>query len=321
MITDKTDLPSLFDLNYTPIKFWLNDDVSANPKTPPIQFNLLQFHSNGEEVLKSMIRFARPKPIIDSLSCDLLQKCYASGAPNGKSKLKTAQALKRKKASMRKGGGGEEAGKGNGRVSDEKQKLYDQCINAPCPFRYLRPKEREREAMREKLGLISKDRQRETEIQRKGGLFTMGVTDEPMRIGTPGLDYISLGIFTEEELPKYKVTVEDGRRLAKEYSRVLMKQHRARRVEQCNLMNMKKAAIEALPENLKMAALEPDSTPFPANRGTATLTPPIEGYLEKIMDAAKKRSTSYPVESNGKSFKATRPRFSEEHHSLKAEEV
>ena len=44
------------------------------------------------------------------------------------------------------------------------------------------------------------------------------VTDEPIRIGIVGLDYVALWIFTEDELPKYKVTVEDGKRLAKEYS-------------------------------------------------------------------------------------------------------
>ncbi|KAL1205355.1 hypothetical protein V5N11_011634 [Cardamine amara subsp. amara] len=239
-----------------------------------------------------MIRFARPKSLIDSLSYDLLQKCYASGTPKGKSKLKTVQALKRSKLTINKrGGGGEEAVKGKGRISDEKQKLYDQCINAPCPVRYLRPKDIEREAKREKLGLISKDKQKEMEIQKKAGLFTVKVTDEPMRIGTPGLDYISLGIFTEDELPKYKVTVEEGKRLAKEYSRVLMREHRARRVAENNLMKMRKAALEALPENLKKAALERDLTPFPANRGMATLTPPIEGYLEKLMNAAKKSSS------------------------------
>uniref|UniRef100_A0A1J3IHC5 Uncharacterized protein n=1 Tax=Noccaea caerulescens TaxID=107243 RepID=A0A1J3IHC5_NOCCA len=241
-----------------------------------------------------MIRLARPKLTIDSLSYNLLQRCYASGTPKGKSKLKTRQALKRNKVTTKKGGGGgngEEAGKGRGRISDEKQKLYDQCINAPCPVRYLRPKEREREAMREKLGLISKARQREMEIQKKAGHFSMKVSDEPMRIGAPGLDYISLGIFTEDELPKYKVTVEDGKRLAKEYSRVLMREHRAKQVAEKNLLKLQEAAMEALPEDLKMAALEPDLTPFPAIRGMATLTPPVEGYFEKIMNAAKKSST------------------------------
>ncbi|CAB79114.1 hypothetical protein [Arabidopsis thaliana] len=223
-----------------------------------------------------MIRFARPKPIIDSVSYNLLQKCYASGTPKGKSKLKTGQSLKRNKLTIKKGGGngggrgGDEVDKGKGRISD-------QCINAPCPVRYLRPKEREREARREKLGLISKARQKEIDFQKKGGSFTMGVTTAPMRIGTPGLDYISLGIFTEDELPKYKVTVEDGIRLAKEYSRVLMREHRARRVAEISLMKMRNAAVEALPENLKKAALVRDLTPFPVSRGTVRLLHLLKG--------------------------------------------
>ncbi|XP_051215214.1 uncharacterized protein [Lolium perenne] len=52
----------------------------------------------------------------------------------------------------------------------------------------------------------------------------------------------------------------------------------------------KKEAIAALPERLQAAALIPDMTPFPANRYMATLTPPIEGYIEKVRDAAKKYS-------------------------------
>ncbi|CAE6185204.1 unnamed protein product [Arabidopsis arenosa] len=163
-----------------------------------------------------------------------------------------------------------------------KQKLYDQCINAPCPVRYLRPKEREREAKREKLGLISKARQKEIDFQKKGGSFAMGVTTEPMRIGTQGLDYISLGIFTEDELPKYKVTVEDGIRLAKEYSRVLMREHRARRVAEINLVKLRKAAIEALPENLRKGALERDLTPFPVNRDWLLLHLLLKGIWRRL---------------------------------------
>ncbi|KAF8096146.1 hypothetical protein N665_0317s0052 [Sinapis alba] len=232
-----------------------------------------------------MIRFTRTKPILDSLSHDLLQKCYASGGtPRGKSKLKTIQALKRHKATTKRGG--EEAGKEKGTISDH-------CINPPCPVRYLRPKERDREAKREKLGLISKARQREIDIQKKLGPFTTTrVTDEPIRIAVAGLDYVTLGIFTEDELPKYKVTVEDGKRLAKEYSRVLMKEHREKRVAEIDLMKMRKAALEALPVNLKKAALERDTTPFPAIRGTATVMPPVEGYLERIMNAANKKRSS-----------------------------
>lgn len=249
-----------------------------------------------------MIRITRPKPIIESLTYNLIQRCSAGGTPKGKAKLKTGQPLKRNKLSTKKGGGktpgaagagdGEEATKGKGRISDEKQKLYEQCLNAPCPVRSLTPKEASREAQREKLGLISKEKQRDTEIQKKGGAAAMGsIADEPIRIGTAGLDYVSLGIFGADELVKYKVTAEDGERLAKENSKVLMREHRERRAAETVLLSMKREAIEALPEKLKVAALEPDLTPFPANRGMATLTPPIEGYLEKVMDAAKKSSS------------------------------
>ncbi|KAK3155845.1 hypothetical protein QOZ80_2AG0099440 [Eleusine coracana subsp. coracana] len=109
-------------------------------------------------------------------------------------------------------------------------------------------------------------------------------------MGPPGLDCISLGLVDEEAIPKYELTVEDGWRLAKEYSRMLMRQHRARQTAESTLLKLKKEAIAALPEKLQAAALVPDMTPFPTNRYMATLTPPIEGYLEKVRDAAKKYS-------------------------------
>ncbi|KAL4378811.1 hypothetical protein GQ457_02G017360 [Hibiscus cannabinus] len=238
-----------------------------------------------------MIRVARsPKPL-STLTHQFLQRCTVSGTAKGKSKLKAGQPLKRSKISTKKGKGGaplDDSFSKGGRVSDEKQKLYDQCLNAPTPVRHLSPKERAREAEREKMGLISKERQREMEILKKGGRKAMGVPDEPMIMGTPGLDLITLGLVDADKIPKYELTVEDGRRLAKEYSRVLMRKHRARQAAETNLLRMKKEAIEALPEKLKEAAMIPDLTPFPANRLMASLTPPIEGYIEKVKEASKK---------------------------------
>ena len=49
------------------------------------------------------------------------------------------------------------------------------------------------------------------------------VSEKPTIMGTPGLDYITLGLVDAEKLPKYELTKEDGMKLAKEYSRVLMK--------------------------------------------------------------------------------------------------
>jgi hypothetical protein len=41
------------------------------------------------------------------------------------------------------------------------------------------------------------------------------------------------------------------------------------------------AAISALPDDLREAALVPDLEPFPADRWIPTHTPPIEGYEEQ----------------------------------------
>ncbi|KAJ7962511.1 Copper ion binding protein [Quillaja saponaria] len=82
-----------------------------------------------------------------------------------------------------------------------------------------------------------------------------------------------------------------GGGLQRQYSRVLMRKHRARQAAESTLLRLKKEAIEALPEHLKAAALVPDLTPFPVNRFMATLTPPIEGYIEKINEATKKSSS------------------------------
>lgn len=240
-----------------------------------------------------MIRFTKFKSLAlsaDSGGHQLLQRCWVSGTAKGKSKIKAGQQLKRSKITVKKGGNASKGGGGGGRrISPEQEKLYDQCLNAPTPLRFLKPKDREREAEREKLGLISKERQREIEMM-KMDKSKLGVSDSPSIIGTMGLDLISLGVVDADKIPKYELTEEDGRRLAKEYSRVLMRRHRARQAAESTLLQMKKEAIEALPEHLKAAALVPDLTKFPPNRFMATLTPPIEGYIEKVKEAARRSS-------------------------------
>lgn len=233
-----------------------------------------------------MFRIIKSKPV-ESAYYQLIQKCSASGTPKGKAKMKSGQPLKRSKISTKKGAASKATAKTT-YVPDEKQKLYEACLNAPTPVRYLTPKDKKREIEREKLGLISKDRQREIDILKKGGKASMGITEEPMLMGTPGLDLITLGLVDADKIPKYELTVEDGRRLAKEYSRVLMRKHRARQAAETNFLKCKKEAIEALPDHLKEAALVPDLTPFPMNRYMATLTPPIEGYMEKVREATRR---------------------------------
>ncbi|XP_020594535.1 uncharacterized protein LOC110034625, partial [Phalaenopsis equestris] len=224
--------------------------------------------------------------VTSSSSHSLIQRFAVSGTAKGKGKGKdkAGQPLKRSIIPKKKPSGGGGGGRGSN-AANEVTRLAESCLNAPTPLRYLSAKDRQREAEREKLGLISKQRQRELEQAKQKA--TSASHDEPFLMGTPGLDYISLGLVDADKIPEYKLTIEDGRRLAKEYSRVLMRKHRARQAAETTLLRLKKEAIAALPEKLQVAALVPDFTPFPANRFMATLTPPIEGYIEKVKEAAK----------------------------------
>lgn len=223
-------------------------------------------------------------------SHSLIQRFAVSGTAKGKGKGKdkAGQPLKRSIIPKKKqsGGGGGGRGSRGSHAENELLRMTESCLNAPTPLRRLSAKDRQREAEREKLGLVSKERQRE--LDRAKGKAGSQSHDEPFLMGTPGLDYISLGLVDADKIPEYKLTVEDGRRLAKEYSRVLMRKHRARQAAETTLLRLKKEAIAALPEKLQAAALVPDFTPFPANRYMATLTPPIEGYIEKVKEAARK---------------------------------
>ncbi|XAR63013.1 hypothetical protein NMG60_11022796 [Bertholletia excelsa] len=223
---------------------------------------------------------------VDLLAHQFTQRCTVSGTAKGKGKIKAGQPLKRSKVSTKKGKAAEPSERAE-RHEDVFRKMVDDCLSATAPVRHLKPKEREREAEREKMGLISKARVKEIEMLKKN---KQAESASPMIIGTPGLDLITLGLVDADKIPKYELTVEDGRRLAKECSRILMRKHRARQAAESTLLRLKKEAIQALPENLKAAAMVPDLTPFPANRFMATLTPPIEGYMEKINEAARKSS-------------------------------
>ncbi|KAF6146911.1 hypothetical protein GIB67_036630 [Kingdonia uniflora] len=239
------------------------------------------------------------KPLLSSIqtvNSQFLQRCSVSGTAKGKGKqgqMLKRSVIPRKKGHTSPGSGGSGGGGRRNTHTEEFMKMVDSCLTAPTPIRYLKPKDKEREVQREKLGLISKDRQRELDMikeanKKKSKSGSEGKEEQPCIMGTPGFDMISLGLVDTDKIPKYELTVEDGRRLAKESSRVLMKQHRARRAAETTLLRLKKEAIEALPEHLKAAALVPDLTPFPINRFMATLTPPIEGYIEKIQEASRK---------------------------------
>nr|BAJ89516.1 predicted protein [Hordeum vulgare subsp. vulgare] len=228
----------------------------------------------------------------------LQQRAQVSGTSKGKAKLKAGMPLRRS-VIAKKGGapataGSGGAGRGRREAIERITQIAESCLKSSTPLRHLSPKERLRETKREELGLISKERQRELDMAKAEAKAKSkgksGGDGDRVLMGPPGLDYISLGLVDEEAIPEYELTVEDGRRLAKEYSRVLMRRHRARQTAESTLLRLKKEAIAALPEKLRAAAMVPDMTPFPANRYMATLTPPIEGYIEKVRDAAKKYS-------------------------------
>ncbi|KAJ3692704.1 hypothetical protein LUZ60_011799 [Juncus effusus] len=245
-----------------------------------------------------MIRQCLLKSLSKPSSFLLSHSRNVSGTAKGKAKLKEGKVLKRASIPKKKGGGSSDdpapsrGGRAHKDAVDRLSTMAKSCLTAPTPIRYLTEKERWRETEREKLGLISKEKQRELDMIKAQKKEKKEKKEENDRVlmGTPGLDYISLGLVDEEKIPKYSLTVEDGKKLAKEYSRVLMRRHRARQKAETELLRLKKEAVAALPERLKAAALLPDLTPFPANRFMASLTPPIEGYIESVREAAKKHS-------------------------------
>ncbi|XP_006644219.1 uncharacterized protein LOC102714046 [Oryza brachyantha] len=255
--------------------------------------------SSSGSMSRRLLKALTVNPALASgMTCQLQQRAPVSGTAKGKAKLKTGQQLKRNTIGAKKGaapstggGGGGGGGRGRREAIERITQIAESCLKASTPLRHLSPKERLREAKREELGLISKERQRELDLAKaKAKSKGRGGDGDRVLMGPPGLDYISLGLVDEDAIPKYELTVEDGRRLAKQYSQVLMRRHRARQTAESSLLRLKKEAIAALPEKLRVAAMVPDMTPFPANRYMATLTPPIEGYIEKVRDAAKKYS-------------------------------
>ncbi|KAK1420228.1 hypothetical protein QVD17_21654 [Tagetes erecta] len=212
---------------------------------------------------------------IETLAYRFQQQCSVSGTAKGKGKVKDGHILKRSKITIKKGEQKPDPSASKGSRKGQLEQLVDDCLQAKAPLRYLKPKERKREAEREKMGLLSEDRKREiASFKKNKNKPKIDVTkgdkngdndDKSGRIGPEGLDLISLGIVDGDKVPKYELTVEDGMKLAKEYSRVLMRKHRARQAAETGLLKCKKEAIDALPESLREAALVPDLTPFPVN--------------------------------------------------------
>ena len=76
----------------------------------------------------------------------------------------------------------------------------------------------------------------------------------------------------DEQLLEDKKTVQ-------EYSKLMSERNNARMHDLQQKLTLKWAAVEALPtDELRMAALEVDSTPFPPYRQVYTWSPPIAGF-------------------------------------------
>jgi hypothetical protein len=92
----------------------------------------------------------------------------ASGTAKGKAKIKAGQVLKRASMSKKKQASEEPSSSRGGRadkeVVDRLTTMTNSCLSAPTPIRYLSAQKRAREAEREKLGLFSKERQREIDM-------------------------------------------------------------------------------------------------------------------------------------------------------------
>lgn len=177
--------------------------------------------------------------------------------------VKKKKKKKEKKKEKRKGPGVDSEGaKDKVRFDD----LVEKALTAPSPVRHVKEKERLREQEMEKYGLMTKERQVELDqikarekakVKKKKG-------DEEEGSSVEG-----------EEKPS--LTKEEGMRLAKEYSRLLMREDRKLHAGETIRLRLKNEAIAALPLGLQEAARLPDMTPFPG-LSPATLTPPIPGF-------------------------------------------
>lgn len=162
--------------------------------------------------------------------------------------------------------------------------ILESCLEAPSPVRHLKEKDRLRELEREKLGLVSKEKERALERDKAK---VKAIAKEKKKADKSGTEKeATLEVVAQTEQP-YELTAEEGMKLAKEYSRFLLKEHRLKAGAENVRLQLKKDAIAALPPHLREKALVPDFTPFPPTRIAASLTPPIPGYVEEMTRSAE----------------------------------
>lgn len=203
------------------------------------------------------------KKLFELGSLSTQQAMYARASKD--EDVKKKKKKKEKKKEKKKGAGVEtEEAKDRVRFDD----LVVKALNAPSPVRHVKEKERLREQEMEKYGLMTKERQIELE-QIKAR--EKAKEKEKKKKGDA-----EEGTSVDEE-GKTPLTKEEGMRLAKEYSRLLMREDRKLHAGETIRLRLKNEAIAALPLGLREAARVPDLTPFPG-LSPATLTPPIPGF-------------------------------------------
>ncbi|KAJ7518020.1 hypothetical protein O6H91_21G051200 [Diphasiastrum complanatum] len=229
---------------------------------------------------------------LGDLQVALLRPFATSAAKPGSSSAKSKKPPLPKRGALK---GGEDRPDEDRRYKN----LVDACLNAPPLVRFLKEKDRLREMEREKLGIVSKEREREIEQQKEREKAAAKAAKkkakgkEPEVQNKEGLEEQEEDNVTEAETArKMELTVEEGKRLAKESSRILMHEERERQAGESMRLKLKLAAIAALPEHLRIKAMEPDLTPFPSNRIPASLTPPVEGYMKEMAKVAQKVTTT-----------------------------
>ncbi|KAI5065544.1 hypothetical protein GOP47_0020239 [Adiantum capillus-veneris] len=176
--------------------------------------------------------------------------------------VKKKKKKKKEKKKEKKGAAGaDEYEKDRARFSD----LVAKALNAPSAVRHVSQKERLREQEMAKYGLMTKERQIELE--------QIKAREKAKKQNQEGEE----ATFVEEDEEKRRLKKEEGMRLAKEYSRFLMREDRKLHAGETIRLRLKNEAIAALPPGLQEAARVPDMTPFPGI-SPATLTPPIPGF-------------------------------------------
>ena len=201
---------------------------------------------------------------------------------------------KKKKEEKKKKKGGPDSSAPSDKDRVRFDDLIVKALEAPSPVRYVKEKERLREQEMEKYGLMTKARQIEIEQEKakeKSLKKTKKVQSEEKQEGDE--EGIRTGPAVEDEMTKTEpvpLTKEEGMRLAKAYSRLLMHEDRKFQAGATIRLRLKREAIAALPLGLQEAARVPDMAPFPG-LSPATLTPPIPGFVYEYDRRGDKRAT------------------------------